>query len=89
VRQKLYRRLEDLDKINAAAAAERERMRPCDNRVLDELIAKAEAWHAVPENQAWLAAQPPEYFTTSMREFKAQLEDLASGRSRAVQGQGF
>jgi hypothetical protein len=86
MRQKLCRRLDELEKINAAAA---ERERPHDSRVLDELIAKAEAWHAVPENQAWLAAQPPEYFTTSMREFKAQLDDLASGRSRAVQGQGF
>jgi hypothetical protein len=86
MRQKLCRRLDELEKISAAAA---ERERRHDNRVLDELIAKAEAWHAVPENQVWLAAQPPEYFTTSMREFKAQLEDLASGRSRAVQGQGL
>ena len=89
MRQKLCRRLEDLEKISAAAAAQRERMKPRDRGILDELIAKAEAWHAVPENQAWLAAQPPEYFTTSMREFKVQLEDLASGRSLAVQGQGF
>src|SRR5580704_6735017 len=59
MRQKLCRRLDELEKISAAAA---ERERPHDSRVLDELIAKAEAWHAVPENQVWLAVQPPEYF---------------------------
>jgi hypothetical protein len=89
MRQKLCRRLEELEKISAAAAARRERMRPRDNRVLDELIAKAEAWHAVPENQAWLAAQPPEYFTTSMQEFKAQLAEKASRHSRSVRAGGL
>jgi hypothetical protein len=55
MRQKLCRRLEELEKISAAAAAHRERMKPRDHGVLDELIAKAKAWHAVPENQKWRA----------------------------------
>ncbi len=89
MRQKLCRRLEELEKISAAAAAHRERMRPRDHRALDELIAKAEAWHAVPENQAWLAAQPPEYFTNSTREFRAQLAEIVYGRSRSVHQGGY
>ena len=42
MRQKLGRRLEELEKISAAAATHRERMNPRDHGVLDELIAKAE-----------------------------------------------
>ena len=71
--QKLCRRLGELEKISAAAAAERERIRSQDHRVLDELMAKAEAWHAVPENQEWLAAQPPEYFRNSLQQLKVEL----------------
>jgi hypothetical protein len=84
MRQKLCRRLEELEKISAAAAAHRERMKPRDHGVLDELIAKAKAWHAVPENQKWLAAQPPEFFYTRVQEFRAQLRERAFGRSRSV-----
>jgi hypothetical protein len=84
MKPKLCKRLEELEKISAAAAAYRERMKPRDHSVLDELIAKAEAWHAVPENQKWLAEQPPEFFCTRMQEFRAQLAEIAYGRSRSV-----
>jgi hypothetical protein len=89
MRQKLGRRLEELEKISAAAAAQRERMKPRDHRVLDALIAKAEAWHAVPENQKWLAEQPPEFFCTRVQEFRARLAEIAYGRSRSVYQGGY
>jgi hypothetical protein len=89
VRQKLCRRLEDLEKISAAAAAQRERMKPRDRGILDELIAKAEAWHAVPENQAWLAAQPPDYLYHRVQSLKAQLAEIANGHSRSVHQGGY
>ena len=84
MRQKLCRRLEELEKIGAAAAAHLERMKPRDRRVLDELIAKAEAWHADPVNQKWLAEQPPEFFYTRVQQLRAQLAERAYGHSRSV-----
>ena len=87
--QKFCRRLEELEKISAAEAAQRERMKPRDRRFLDELIAKADAWHAVPENQKWLAEQPPEFFSTRVQEFRAQLAEIAYGRSRSVYQGGY
>ena len=89
MRQKLCRRLEDLEKISAAAAAQRERMKPRDRGILDEIMAQAEAWHAVPENQKWLAEQPPEFLPTRMRELKARLAEMANGRSRSVHQGGY
>jgi hypothetical protein len=88
MRQKLCKRLEELEKISAAAAAHRERMKPRDHGVLDEFIAKAKAWHAVPENQEWLAAQPPEFFHNRVQEFRAQLRERAFGRSQSVRPGG-
>jgi hypothetical protein len=64
VKQKLCRRLEYLEKISAAAAVQA-RASSVDRSVLDELIAKAQAWHADPVNQKWLAEQPPEFFPNS------------------------
>lgn len=84
MRQKLCRRLEELENVSAAAAAHRERMKPRDHGVIDELIAKAKAWHAVTENQKWLAAHPPEFFHNRVQEFRAQLRERAYGRSRSV-----
>ena len=89
MRQKLCRRLEELEKISAAAAAHRERMKPRDRRVLDELIAKTEAWHADPVNKKWLAEQPPEFFCIRVQEFRARLVEIAYGRSRSVYQGGY
>jgi hypothetical protein len=86
MRQKLCRRLEELERISAAAAAHRERMKARDRRVLDELIAKTEAWHADPVNQKWLAEQPPEFLYRRVQEFRARLAERAYGHSRSVQG---
>jgi hypothetical protein len=89
MRQKLCRRLEDLEKISAAAAAERERVRPRDNRVLDQLVAKAQARLADPEYRAWLAAQPPDYLYRRVQWLRTQLQERAYGHSRQVQTGGF
>jgi hypothetical protein len=89
MRQKLCRRLEELERISAAAAAHRERMKPRDRGVLDELIAKVQAWHAVPENQKWLAEQPPDYLHRRVQSLRAELQERAYGHSRPVQKGGF
>ena len=89
MRQKLCKRLEELERISLAAAAERERMKPRDNRVFDELVAKARARHADPAYQKWLAEQPPGYLQGRVQAFRAQLQERAFGHSRQVQTGGF
>jgi hypothetical protein len=91
VRQKLCRRLEGLEKINAAAeAAQRVTTGSVDMEAFRERItAAAEAWHAVPENQAWLAAQPPDFLYHRVQALRAQLAEMASGRSRSVHQGGY
>ena len=82
--QKLCRRLEELEKISKAAAARRATSSSNYRRVLDEMVAKAEAWHADPGNQKWLAEQPPEFRYNRVQEFRAQLAERAYGHSRSV-----
>lgn len=91
MRQKLCKRLAELEKIGAAAeAARRARTDSVDmESVLERIRIAAEAWHAVPENQKWLAEQPPEYLGIRVRELKAQLAEMASGRSRSVHQGGY
>jgi len=89
VRQKLCRRLEERERISAAAAARRARTSSDYRRVFDELVAKAKARHADPEYQAWLAAQPPDYLYRRVQWLRAQLRERASGHSRQVQTGGF
>jgi hypothetical protein len=89
VRQKLSRRLEELERISAEAAAQRARTSSDYRRVFDELVAKAQAWHADPVNQKWLAEQTPEYLQGRVQAFRAQLQERALGHSRPVQSGGF
>jgi hypothetical protein len=84
VRQKLCRRLEELEKTSAVAAAVRARSNAINRQALDELWAKVKAWHAVPENQQWIAAQPPEFLGIRVRELKERLREIANGHRRAV-----
>jgi len=84
VTQTLCRRLEELERISAAAAARRASVIPDHENTLARLRAQAEAWHADPVNQKWLAEQPPEFLAIRVREFKAQLAEIASGHSRSV-----
>jgi hypothetical protein len=84
MRQKLCRRLEDLEKISAAAAARRVTTSSDDRRALDALWASVDAWHAVPENQVWVATQPPGFLHYRVQELRAQLMEIASGHRRGV-----
>jgi hypothetical protein len=66
VRQKLCRRLEELEKISAAAAAYRERMKPRDHGVLDELRAKPR--HGTLSRKirnGWQGSRPTTFITAS------------------------
>jgi len=91
MRQKLCRRLEDLEKISAAvAAAQRARTASVDIEALRERIrAAAEAWHAVPENQALLAEQPPDFLYHRVQSLRAQLAEMARGHSRSAHPGGY
>jgi len=89
MRQKLCRRLEDLEKISAAAAARRPRTSSNYRRVLDQLVAKAQARLADAEYQAWLAAQPPDYLYRRVQWLRAQLQERASGHSGQLQSGGL
>jgi hypothetical protein len=89
MRQTLCRRLEELEKISAAAAARRATSSSNYRRVLDEMVAKAEAWHADPVNQKWLAEQTPEFLQRRVQEFTAQLAERAYGHSRSVHQGGY
>jgi hypothetical protein len=64
--------MEGLEKISAEAAA-RLKERSVDPRRMEEFWAKVRAWHAVPENQAWVAAQPPGWLGIQVRELRAHL----------------
>lgn len=82
--QKLCRRLEGLEKISADAAARRATTDSTNTQWMEELKAKVEAWHGVPENQAWVAAQPPDYLRNNLRALRAELMEIASGNRRSV-----
>src|ERR1035438_6813579 len=56
--QKVCKRLEELEKISAAAAARRVGTSADYEETIARIRAQAEAWHAKPENQKWLAEQP-------------------------------
>jgi hypothetical protein len=89
MRQKLCGRLEDLEKISAAAAARRLEKSPDYDEKIARLIERAEAWHADPVNQKWLAEQPPDYLHRSVQALRAELEERANGRFRTHQAGGF
>jgi hypothetical protein len=89
MKQKLCRRLEELERISAAAAARRPKTSSNYRKGLDELVAKAQARLADPEYQAWLAAQPPDYMYRRVQWLRAQLQERAFGHSRQVQTGGF
>jgi len=89
VRQTLCRRLEELEKISAAAASLRVANSADYERTVASLMEKVHAWHAVPENQKWLAEQPPDYLYHRVQSLRAELEERANGRFRMHQAGGF
>jgi hypothetical protein len=89
MRQKLCRRLEELEKVSAAAATRRTQRSSDYEEEIALLMKKAYAWHAVPENQVWLATQPPDYLYHRVQSLRAYLQERASGYFRQVQTRGF
>ena len=73
MKQKLCRRLEELEKLSAAAAARRADHSPDYEKTLAEIRRGAEAWHAGPVNQKWLAEQPPEYLGIQVRALRQEV----------------
>jgi hypothetical protein len=84
MRQKLCKRLEELEKISAAAAARRVNRSSDYEEKMARLREKVEAWHADPVNQKWLAEQPPDYLHHRVQSLRAQLAEIASGHSRSL-----
>ena len=78
--QKLSRRLEELEKISAAAAARR----PLKNSDYKRKIADIMEQVADPVNQKWLAEQPPDFLHRRVQAFRAQLAERVSRHSRSV-----
>jgi hypothetical protein len=79
VRQKLFRRLEDLEKLSAEAAARREPKNGDYERKMAEIMEQVNAWHADPVNQTWLAEQPPEYLFVQVQTLRQELMERACG----------
>ena len=90
MRQKLCRRLEELEKVNAAAsAAQQAKTAAVDREALHKrLWAMMEACPPSPERQEWLAKQPPDYLYHAVAEVRAQLRERAD-RHRSVQAGRF
>ena len=89
MRQKLCRRLEELEKISAAAAARRKGKTPGYEEKIARLMAQADAWHANPENQKWPAAQPPDFLHHRVQALRARLAEMACGHSRSAHSGGL
>jgi hypothetical protein len=82
MRQKLSRRLEQLEKVRAACVARRVgTSQECEEQKA-KIAREADAWYADPVNQAWLAAQPPEYLAIRMQSLRRELTDIEHGHRR-------
>ena len=84
MRQKLCRRLEELERISVAAATRRFEKSSDYERKIADIMEHVHAWHADPVNQKWLAEQPPEFFYNRVQQLRAQLAERAYGHSRSV-----
>jgi hypothetical protein len=84
MRQKLCNRIEELEKISAAAAARRASTSSGYKEKIARLLERSEAWHADPVNQKWLAEQPPDYLHHRVQSLRAQLAEIAYGHSRSA-----
>ena len=82
--QKISRRLEELEKISAAAAARRSLKNSDYKRTIADIMEHVHAWHADPVNQKWLAEQPPDFLHRRVQAFRAQLAERVSRHSRSL-----
>jgi hypothetical protein len=84
VRPKVYQRLQELEKISAAAVDQTTRMSWVDRQALAELAARMEAWAVDPRLEQLLAEEPPEFLWIRVRELRQQLMGRANGRRLAA-----
>jgi hypothetical protein len=82
VRQKLCRRLEELERTNAASAARRADHRADYKSKIADIIQNVQAWHADPVNQKLVQEQPPEYLGIQVRALRQRLVERAYGGAR-------
>ena len=75
----LSRRLDELEKIRAVAAAGGRGTSQSDDRELEQLWKRVEAWHADPANQESIAAQAPELLGTEVQHLREKLSRAGFG----------
>jgi len=83
VRQKLCRRLEELEKISAAAAARTSNRESADSAI-EGLRNVLRSNNFQPEPNESLAETFARFLRISLRELKAQLMEIAYGHRRAA-----
>jgi energy-coupling factor transporter ATP-binding protein EcfA2 len=88
MRQKLCKRLEELEKISAAAAQRVSNHVSADS-VIEELRAVLCANNFPQEPNESLAETLARFMGISLRELKQQLADLSYGHSRSVHAGGL
>jgi hypothetical protein len=89
MRQTLCRRINELEKASAALLARRPHISSGYKEKIARLCELAEAWHANPANQQWLAEQPPDYLHRRVQALRAQLTERAAGYSGSYGARGF
>ena len=89
MKQKLCKRLEELEKIRAAAAVRRASTSSDYKEKIARMVERANAWHADPVNQKWLAEQPPDYFHNCVQSLRAKLQERSNRHLRQLQTGGF
>lgn len=82
MRQRLSRRLEELERIATAAAARRSEESPGYKQKIEALVERARAWIADPVNQEWLAAQSPDYLHNRVQALRAKMWERAQAYCR-------
>jgi len=78
MRQKLCKRLEEIEKISAAVASRRTQSNADYEQTFAEFRAEVERAAMDPKNQEWAAQQPPECFVESQKRLMVQMEEMAA-----------
>jgi hypothetical protein len=84
MRQKLCKRLEDLERISAAAAARRVDNSADYERTIAAMMEEAHAWHADPVKPEMARRAASRLSVSQYPIIGAQLAKMAYGRSRSV-----
>lgn len=87
MRQKLCRRLEQLEKVNAVAA--RTSIRESADSAIEDLRTILRANDFQQERNESLAETLARFMGISLRKLKAQLAEMANDRSRSVHQGGY